>query len=64
MPKYKAKAQFIVNGVDMSSYVQAVEVKMVADNVDRASVTLVGHRLQTSTDEYGRNVIVISIGDE
>lgn len=64
MAKYHTRTVFIVNGVDMSSYVNAVEVKMVSDNVDRANVTLVGHRLKTATDEYGRNVITISIGEE
>lgn len=63
MAKYAASTKFIVNGVDMSSYVRGVEVSLVAGNIDTHTVTLVGALLTTSTDGDGRNVITISIGE-
>lgn len=64
MAKYVARTQFIVNGVDMSEYVNAVEVRMESGNVDMANVSLVGARLNAFTNAAGQNVITVSIGDE
>lgn len=62
--KYMPKTQFIVNGVDMSRYVNAVEYRMVVNDLDIARVSLVGATLDVITDDTGRKVVKISIGKE
>lgn len=64
MARYKSRTQFIVNGVDVSSYVNAIEYRMVACDIDTARVSLVGVAIETLRDEHGCKVVRISIGDE
>jgi len=63
MPKYRSRTLFVVNGVDMSSYVNAVEYRMAAGETETARVSLVGVAIETMRDEHGCKVVKISIGE-
>lgn len=64
MAKYVSETRVMVNGVDVSSYVCAVEFRMACDKFNTTRVEFVGGRVETTVDDSGRPVVTIHIADD